>query len=147
MFREELHEEGIVRSVHEGITIVSVVKSDECHSCGAQSICKPDSGKEKTIAVVNDIGAKPGERVTISIQGGIVIQASFALYGMPLLLLVAGIWLGVTLFSGHQLQDVFGFLFGTALMGLYYLIYYQSQKSRKGNKVQLPVITAIKSAG
>ncbi len=133
--------------MHEGITIVSVVKSDECHSCGAQSICKPESGKEKTIAVVNDIGAKPGERVTISIQGGIVIQASFALYGMPLLLLVAGIWLGVTLFSGHQLQDVFGFLSGTGLMALYYLIYYQAQKSRKGNKVQLPVITAIKSAG
>ncbi|CAG1772275.1 hypothetical protein BAC3_02469 [uncultured bacterium] len=147
MFREELHEEGIVRSVHEGITIVSVVKSDECHSCGAQSICKPESGKEKTIAVVNDMGAKPGERVTISIQGGAVIQASFALYGIPLLLLVAGIWLGVTLFSGHPMQDVFGFLGGVTLMALYYVIYYQVNKSRKGARVQLPVITAIKSAG
>lgn len=139
---EILIEEGIVLSVENGVAEVSLSKSDSCHSCSAKLICKPKDDDFKILKVFDPFGALPGDTVKISVHGSDILKASLMLYGLPLIILLIGTFLGLSIFSGYPQVELFSFLFGLGLTSLYYLYSFLSSKNR--NKENIPKIVFLK---
>jgi positive regulator of sigma E activity len=66
--------------------------------------------------VTDSVGVAVGDRVQVAVPGGAVLKASFLVYGLPLLLLLIGVWLGTMIWSADQaLRDLWSFLLGAGL--------------------------------
>lgn len=138
---EILFEEGIVVSKDNGIAEVQVFPAQSCEECSAKIICKPKDDKN-IVKADNSLGAEVGDNVRIEIKGKSILSASFALYGIPLILLLTGIFLGTIIFSGYKLQELYSVVSGIGLIIVYYVLFYANQ-SRSNNQT-LPQIVFVK---
>ncbi len=139
---EILIEEGIVVARQNGIAEVEVFPAQSCEECSAKIFCKPDKDKKNIVHVENSIGADVGDSVRIEIKGKSVLAASFNLYGIPLIILLVGIFLGSSIFSEYKLVDLYSAFFGIGLTSIYYLFLLSHNKNRQ-NQI-LPKIVFIK---
>jgi len=137
MFSEIIVEEGMVVSVGQGTADVAVRQSESCGECSAKIICKPKSAEENIIKVEDPFGARAGDKVRIEINGNVLLRVSFYLYGIPLILLVAGIFSGMSLFSVYPAKELYSFVLGIGLVALYYLLssFNRSSEKRKPAKI------------
>lgn len=140
MAGEILVEEGIVVSVAEGTAHVAVTQSESCEDCSAKIICKPKSENENIIKVEDPLGVKPGDKVRIEVEGSALLSASFFLYGVPLILLLVGIFSGMSIFSNYAAKELYSFLFGISLMAIYYVLNFLNKTSAKPT---LPKIVSV----
>lgn len=121
---EILEEEGVVLAVepaHDELPAVArvrLVAGEHCEGCPASSVCRPDQGDRRIMEVADPVGVAVGDRVRVCVPGGAVLRASFLVYGLPLLLLLLGVWLGTLIWSpAVALRDLWSFLLGAALAG------------------------------
>ena len=75
---------------------VTIERGEACHACAAQGMCKALGGQTKDLELVveNRIGARPGDRVQLTLAESAVIKASAVLYLLPALGLVGGAGVG-----------------------------------------------------
>lgn len=99
MYKEELYENGIVKESKNGLATIIISDSDHCEECSAKLYCKPGNEKSRILIVKDPFGTMFGDRVKIAINGNTIIKATFILYGIPLILLLIGLFLGSQLFS------------------------------------------------
>lgn len=142
MYEEVLVEEAIVLSLENGIAEVSVIPKESCEECSAKIICKPNNDNRNVLRVDNSIGANIGDHVNIEIKGKSVLYASFNLYGIPLIILLLGMLLGMSLFSEYKLVELYSTFFGIGLTAIYYLFLLSHNKNRQ-NQI-LPKIVFVK---
>lgn len=126
--KEELTEKGIVLKSENGVAEVGLSESDACKECSAKLFCSPSENKSKTITALDPYGVEVGDRVTISVSGQTVLKATILLYGIPLLILVGIIAIGLELFNSSSLPELYSFLLAVSGMGIYYLIFFLSGK-------------------
>lgn len=119
---ETLLEEGVVLAVipargdQPAQATVRLSAGDHCEGCPASALCRPDAGDRRVMDVLDPLGVAVGDRVQVAVPGGAILKASFLIYGLPLLLLLAGVGLGTLVFSATQpLRDLWSFLMGAAL--------------------------------
>jgi sigma-E factor negative regulatory protein RseC len=136
---EQIHENGIVIEAGEGKAKVKIIMSESCEECSAKILCKPTDENSKVLEVLDPFGVRQGDEVTINIEGSDLVKASLKLYGVPLVLLVVGIILGLTLFNNNELLS---FLLGASLTVIYYFLIFILSKT--STKQVLPKIVLIK---
>lgn len=85
-----LTETALVISVSQGRARVSLVKSEACGHCSAKNICHPSDGNLRIMEVENPVGARPGQRVLISLSSVDLLKASAKAYMLPAAAMVAG---------------------------------------------------------
>ncbi len=86
-------------------------------SCSARGSCTTDlegSGREMKVQAINTVGAKPGDRVVLSMNTSSLLKASFFLYVFPILCMISGAVAGQKLahgsgFSESALSAIAGF--------------------------------------
>jgi sigma-E factor negative regulatory protein RseC len=87
-----MRERGVVaRFVSAGIVEVSLEPSEACGRCGA---CHRDQAGSASIEAVDAFGAKQGDTVEIEISTQGVVAASFVVYLLPVVFLIAGYGIG-----------------------------------------------------
>jgi sigma-E factor negative regulatory protein RseC len=75
---------------------VETQRKTTCGSCAVQKGCgtsvlaKVLGNRTSRIRVINSIGASTGEMVVIGVEDGMLVRTSFAVYAMPLILLLLG---------------------------------------------------------
>ncbi len=129
MYSEELVEEGIVKLSKNGIAEVIIINSDNCVECSAKIYCKPGNAKERTLIVRNPLGAEVGDKVRVVIKGSKILSASFLLYGIPLILLIAGIFIGHYIFNDNK--EIYSTLLSFGIIffySIFVLIFSKKQK-------------------
>jgi sigma-E factor negative regulatory protein RseC len=94
-------EEGIVTQVSGLSAVVRTVKSGDCEACSAKGFCS-DAGREMNVSALNSANARPGDRVRVEIPTGAFIKAMFLLYIFPVLALLAGALVGLSLGGDHS---------------------------------------------
>lgn len=129
MYTEELYEEGIVKEAKDGIAIISIQDSDKCEECRAKIYCKPGNSEGRSLTVRDPYGVHPGDKVRVVIKGSKILSASFLLYGLPLILLLAGIFIGLEVF--HTNKELFSSLFAIGLVSVYALFMFLFTGKRK----------------
>lgn len=144
MQSESIIEKGIVLSAGDGHAEIALIQTGSCEECSAKIFCKPSENKDSKIIEVEDsFGVKAGDEVDIQIKGSDVLKASFMLYGMPLILILFGIILGMSIFNGTSSPELFSFLFSIGITALYFSSILLINKI-KHTKPRLPQITFVK---
>jgi sigma-E factor negative regulatory protein RseC len=129
MYTEELFEDGIVKEAKDGIAIISIQDSDNCHECTAKIYCKPRNSNGRNLTVRDPYGVHPGDKVRVVIKGSKILSASFKLYGIPLIILLAGIFIGLEMFYINK--ELYSSLFAIGLVTIYLLIMLHYTKKEK----------------
>jgi sigma-E factor negative regulatory protein RseC len=110
-------EQGIVIKTDSSATWVKTVKSGSCAGCSARASCHTrGSGDEMEVKVINDAGAKVGDRIVLSFKTSSLLKATFLLYVFPILLLIVGAVFGQAIaskfdFDPSGLSAIMGFSF------------------------------------
>ena len=146
MNQENIIENGIVLNAKDGHAEIALIETGSCEECSAKIICKPSEKKDSKILEVKDpFGVKAGDEVQIEINGGDVLKASAMLYGVPLILIVLGVMIGMIIFKSTSMPELLSFIFGLGLTALYVsgLIFFKRTKRSKPN---LPQIIFVKKA-
>lgn len=138
---------GVVIEVENEKAYVHINRHTACENCGA---CHFD---EKTmnlkVTAINHVGAKVGDRVELSMDNVNFFRASFFLYGIPLIALLAGLFLGIFIFEGMGLKyyDIYAILMGMVVMAASYVVIRQNRDKFAENKKYMSVITNIMHSG
>jgi sigma-E factor negative regulatory protein RseC len=125
MTQEDYLEEGVVVRLEGGRAVVMLTGSDHCEECSLHDHCKPSSSGRSLLAA-DPLGVQPGDKVQVVIQGKNILLATVLLYGIPLVLLLVGIFTGMALFKNHI--ELYSSLLGLGLMGVYALALYLRSK-------------------
>jgi len=146
MFKEEIYEEGIVKESGGGIAVISIQDTDKCNECGARIYCKPGSLEGRNLTVQDHYGLNPGDRVRVAIKGSKILAASFLLYGVPLILFLAGILIGMEVFNTNK--EIYSFLTGAALTALYIIyLFYNSGKLKTNSYPEIIFVSRKNQSG
>lgn len=87
-------EEGVVIKTDAGAAWVKTSKTGACKECSARGSCHSSGGEEMQVEVLNEVGAKVGDRIVLSFETGSLLKATFLLYVFPILLLILGAVIG-----------------------------------------------------
>jgi len=120
---------------------VIIPQKDECEECTAKIFCKSDleRSKERTLLVRDPFGVHPGDRVRIMVKGSVVMTASMLMYGVPLLLFLAALFLGMKVFNQSPSPELYSFALATALLLCYFAGFFFYGKKYAGERA-LPEI-------
>ena len=130
----EFQYKGIIREISEDWALVEVETPQGCSSCGAKSSCSiaKSPGKEVRINLPLKSTWKIGEEVIVCMNRQTASTASLMAHGVPILLLVVGVFLGVDILQSEEV----GAGLGIGLVALWYLGLY-SFRFRLGKRLQL----------
>lgn len=119
-----IEEQATVVAVEPGRAQVETRRSGACESCKARGGCSGlGGGREARVWVADPLGVGVGERVVISVPGGVVVQASLWLYLVPVLALLGGAVLGNRLAPGYGLNaDLGAAVLGMLAMALAFAV-------------------------
>ncbi len=94
-----MQETGIVRSVSGDRAEVAIVAGDACKTCGAAGICSWTGSREKLVVCRNEAGAAAGDSVLVETPERGRARSAALVFGVPALLMAAGIAAGSLLWS------------------------------------------------
>lgn len=83
-------EEGVVQQVAATKAFILINRSSACAGCHSKSACRPSETKEMIVEAINDINARVGDRVQVSVPTSSLLKATFLVYFVPVLALIAG---------------------------------------------------------
>jgi len=141
MYNEELTEEGVVKESANGVATIVISNSDNCEECTAKLYCKPGNSNERSLTVKDTFGVNTGDRVRVSINGGQILRVSFLIYGMPLILILAGLFLGMQVFQINK--ELFSTLLAVGLVLVYTSIILLVDKKKTHNIRSYPEVVFV----
>jgi sigma-E factor negative regulatory protein RseC len=124
---------GLVTEANGTLAKIRFLRSAQCAHCGA---CLTAGESEMEVELLNPVGAKVGDHVSVSLSPKRVVQASLLAYALPLGLLLLGVWIG------SRISELCALLFGVAACGIGYLILRLVEKKGKKENFR-PRITAV----
>lgn len=139
MYKEELYEEGIVKEANGGFAIISIQDSDDCNECTAKVYCKTGNSEGRSLTARDPYGVRSGDRVRVAINGNKILRASFQLYGIPLILLLAGVFLGLQIFNDNT--ELYSSILAFGSAGVYALIMFL--RPSKNKAASFPEIISV----
>lgn len=111
---QKMEQIGQVVKITEGKAVVLVRRNQACGTCTGCGLAAPGAG-ENYLEAINTVNAAVGDRVKVVPDTAHVLKASFVAYILPMLALLAGVYVGQTLDQaldlGVRLAIVLGLLF------------------------------------
>ncbi len=137
-----MQETGTITRLNKNTMLVEFERTSMCEKCGA---C--ERGQKNMIMEVTKLdGAQPGDRVAVELPEGTLLKAALIAYGIPLVLLIAGLYIGGLLPEKTGLQiskDLCSVICGLLLAGISYLILHLTEKKRSASGRFAPVVVAL----
>ncbi len=87
-------EEGIVQSTDSRKAHVLIQRLSCCAGCHGEAACRPSEKKEMVVEALNDLHAREGDRVRVSVPSSSLVKVTFLVYFLPVLSLIFGAALG-----------------------------------------------------
>jgi sigma-E factor negative regulatory protein RseC len=116
-------EQGIVEKASKRKAIVHIQKSTACATCDSKDSCGVSSDKKIVIEVVNDLQAKIGDRVELSMPESSLLKLSLLVYLLPVVALIAGACLGAELAPVLNMDTTLAsVIFGGSAMAMVYCV-------------------------
>ena len=105
---ETIHHTGVVTRISQEAVFVRITQRSACSGCHAQSLCSASEQKEQIIEIPDHTGQYAvGEKVEICGQINLGMEAVILAFVIPLILVVAGVAIGITLGCECQWIDQF----------------------------------------
>jgi positive regulator of sigma E activity len=127
---------GIVTKCKNEFAFVKIIRNSMCgDDCGNCNLC---AKKEIEIKALNTIGAKEGDKVELKMPEESGFLASLFTYGIPMLLLIAGI-IGGAFVDKAELFSIVALI----VIAIWYLVLFFLEKNKKYSKILTPEIEKI----
>jgi positive regulator of sigma E activity len=143
MYKEELYEEGIVKESKDGIATIVISDSNNCDECTAKFYCKPGNSNERSLTAKDPFGVHVGDKVRVSIKGGKILFAASLLYGIPLIIVIAAVIIGVQIFISNK--ELLASLAAVTLVSIYSFIFSYLLKKKKNRVSSFSEIVFVKT--
>jgi len=142
-----LEEVGVVLKVEGELAIVKTQRSSMCEGCHSGGFCKALGGDpDMEVAARNEVGAKVGDGVRVTVASKTFLKASFLVYMVPVTALILGALLGATLgpflYPGAS-SDLLSVILGLIFFSLSFVLMRIWAKGIKGGQQYCPVISEI----
>ena len=140
-------EKGIVTRVFNKTAWVKTSRTSSCEGCTSRRSCNiAEGGQEMEVEALNDVGAKVGDRIVISIDSAALLKVSLMLYVFPILLMLIGAALGQKLapvlnLNPSALSAALGI---TCFVIAFWVIRIRSKKMARKKEYQPRVIRILK---
>lgn len=96
---------GVVIDSNNNHIDVLVVRESGCGgNCSSCTGCSSEN-KPMIVKIENELNAKKGDRVLLSIKNGTIFKYSIIMYFIPLIFFVFGIISGIIIFSGNNVSS------------------------------------------
>ncbi len=135
---------GVVMSTDGDRAKVVMQRQSSCGDCKGCRLGSDDMSME--IEAINSINAKIGDHVEIDMEHQNVLAAAFIAYMIPLITLIAGVFIGSVLLDKiglAQYKEVGSGIFGLVLTGISFAVIRLKESSLRANKNFVPIITEI----
>jgi sigma-E factor negative regulatory protein RseC len=138
-----LSEQGIIEKVTDQKATVRVRRSPACANCSSKISCDI-SNRDMLVEVFNDLQAKVGDRVEISIPEGTVLKMSVFVYLFPIIALIIGAFLGGFIASSLQSKSSWpAILLGMIFFGLAFCVLKIFERKKMSGGDYNPKMTHI----
>ena len=142
-----LEEVGVVVRIEGELAIVKTKRSSMCDGCHSGGFCKTlGGGSDMEVAAKNEVGAKVGDEVKVTVASKTFLKASFLVYMVPVTALILGALLGTKVgstLSPEANSDLFPVIFGLMLFLLSFVLMKLWAKGIKGGGQYCPVVSEI----
>jgi sigma-E factor negative regulatory protein RseC len=85
-----IKDRGVVEKIVRQIAVVRLQRSSGCDTCEARGSCHAQGDKEMLVEVQNELHAKEGDSVEVSMPAGSVAKMALVVYLGPVAALIAG---------------------------------------------------------
>ncbi len=144
MGKTMITEQGVVQSTKSGSAWVKVQRSEACHHCESQGLCRMLSSNEMIVEASNELGARTGDRVEIGLPTGSFLTLSLVVYFIPVVALVIGAALGWSEAPRFGYDSTWGSAFcGAAFLAAAFLFAKVFERKAGMKKRYQPRITRI----
>jgi len=142
-----VEEVGVVVRVEGDLAIVKTKRSSLCDGCHSGGFCKALGGaSDMEVAARNEVGAKAGDEVRVTVDSKTFLKASFLVYMVPVTALILGALLGAKVgpaLSPGASSDLFPVAFGILFLVLSFVLMRVWAKGTKRGEQYCPVISEI----
>jgi sigma-E factor negative regulatory protein RseC len=95
-------EQGIVEKIVGKKAVIRIERTSACATCESRGHCEMGPDKKMMIEVLNELDARDGDRVEVSIPAGSLLKLGAAVYMFPIFALITGAG------AGSQCGPLFG---------------------------------------
>ena len=121
---------GIVEKIDGSHVVVRIVQTSACSACSAKGLCNASESKEKQIDVYEMNPAyRIGEEVVLCGSTSMGMKAVFLAFGIPVLLLLAALFVTMRVTDGDALLSAVVAL--VAVVPYYAILYLMKDKMNK----------------
>ena len=137
---------GTVQQASRLTATIRIQKSSHCASCASRDKCQTLNDKDMLIEVTNDIQAKEGDQVEITLPTRSLLKLSLLVYLMPIVLLILGAYIGGEWAqSSHRDPTLPSVIGGMGAMVLSFLILKGFDRKLRGKRKYSPRMLRILS--
>lgn len=139
-----------VVEVGPGKARVEVKRSSACRHCASASLCLAFSKDTNAVEVSDPIGVRVGQRVRVGLESTALLKASAILFVIPILALVAGVFLGnlLAIRQGYQgSAELWAILVGISALFITFLIIRLLNDYFRKKRGYVPIITGVVDEG
>ncbi len=133
----------VIKILDNGCALVEMERQEGCKHCNLCRISKESSKLEVEISIPESIQLNQGDKVVIEISGKNFLQISFLAYGLPVLIFIAGYFIGDMINNflsiNSQLVGVFS---AFILIICYFMILARIMKNNK-SKNSITIVEKI----
>jgi len=100
-----INERGVVEKIVRQKAVVKLQRSSGCDTCEARGSCHAEGDKEMLVEVENELHAKEGDTVEVSMPTRSVAKMALVVYLGPVVALLAGAFVGDALGKSFQIAS------------------------------------------
>ena len=108
-------EEGVIEKIFHQKALVRIQKSSACAHCDSRGACQVISDKEMLVEIANELQAKVGDHVELSVLETSLLKLSLLVFFLPIVALVVGAYAGGALADFFDIESTISSVIGGAL--------------------------------
>ena len=137
-------EEGVIEKIFRQKALIRIQKSSACAHCDSRGACQVISDKEMLIEIANDLQAKVGDHVELSLQASSLVKLSLLVFFIPIVAFVVGAYAGGSLADFFDIESTLSSVLGGALaMGITFFALRRLERAAKDKGEYHPRMTRI----
>lgn len=138
-----ISEQGIIEEISNQKAIVRIRKSGACAHCSSKGSCSI-SDRDMLVEVQNNLQAKKGDTVELSVPEGTLLKLSALVYLMPIIALMFGAFIGsyLSIYLNSD-QSITAIITGGIFCGISFLGLKIFERSKRSDNKYFPQMTRI----
>ncbi len=100
-----INERGVIEKILQNKAVIKIQRSPDCQTCEAKGSCHAEGDRNMLVEVENELHAKEGDTVEVSMPTRSVAKMALVVYLGPVAALIAGAFAGDALGRSLQLDS------------------------------------------